>query len=283
MLKTLLVILFALIFLLLLLVFLGGEAMTKQENRLVELLKNQDPLLPTQSAAFENLPEPVKSYFAYALGEKKASKPQYVKVQQTGTFRFLNEDSKFSENEGWKKMTATQHFSIGSPGFYWFAKIKMNALLWMRGWDSYDSGKGNMRWKVNSLVTVVNAKGEKLDEGSLYRYLAEAVWFPTALLPENGVVWKALNGESAQATLTDGSSSASVIFYFNQHDQIYKMSAKRFREVNGEYIITGWHGHYDNYQELNGFRVPLEGTVSWDMPQGKMEYVKIKVDEILYQ
>ncbi|MDN5330561.1 MAG: hypothetical protein PWP35_2348 [Bacteroidales bacterium] len=33
--------------------------------------------------------------------------------------------------------------------------------------------------KVNSLIPVVNEKGNKLDEGTLQRYLGEIVWFPS--------------------------------------------------------------------------------------------------------
>ena len=281
MLKSILIILLVLLAILALLVIVAGKRMAETENELITQLRKQVPIWPVQDTKQVALPDPVKSYFKYALGNS-SFRPRYVKVNQSGFFRFLKEESKFSNEEAWKKMTATQHFIINPLGFYWFAKIKMNGLFWMRGWDSYDAGKGSMRWKANSLITVMNASGERLDEGSLYRYLAESVWFRTALLPENGVSWKVIDDYSAEATLVDGKLSATVIFHFNDQHQIYKMSSQRYMESNGSYIKTGWYGYYRNYQEMNGFNIPLVGEVSWQMPHGEMKYVRLKIDSIVY-
>lgn len=49
-----------------------------------------------------------------------------------------------------------------------------------------------MKGKFLSLFPLFDAQNQrKLDEGALQRYLAEAIWFPTALLPSQGVTWTA--------------------------------------------------------------------------------------------
>ena len=48
------------------------------------------------------------------------------------------------------------------------------------------------------------------------RYLAEAVWYPTALFPGQGVQWKAVNDSSAFGTLTDGDVSITLLFTFGK-------------------------------------------------------------------
>ena len=54
-----------------------------------------------------------------------------------------------------------------------------------------------------------------LAEGELMRYLAEAAWYPTALLPSQGARWQALDERSARATLSDGSLTLDLSFEFN--------------------------------------------------------------------
>ena len=54
------------------------------------------------------------------------------------------------------------------------------------------------------LFTVAQAQGQGSDElarGEFMRWFAEAPWYPTALLPSQGVRWQAVDDTSAQATL----------------------------------------------------------------------------------
>jgi hypothetical protein len=57
--------------------------------------------------------------------------------------------------------------------------------------DTYVTGQGSMQGKILSLVPVFDERGQaELNTGALQRYLAEAVWCPTALLPGEGVKWR---------------------------------------------------------------------------------------------
>jgi hypothetical protein len=53
------------------------------------------------------------------------------------------------------------------------------------------------------------------------RYLAEAVWLPTALLPVNGVRWSPIDENRALATLQgDDDVSVSLEFRFENNDVV---------------------------------------------------------------
>jgi uncharacterized protein DUF6920 len=55
--------------------------------------------------------------------------------------------------------------------------------------DSYIDGTGAMEGKIASLITVVNQSGRpELAAGELHRYLSEAVWLPTVLLPGQSII-----------------------------------------------------------------------------------------------
>jgi hypothetical protein len=54
--------------------------------------------------------------------------------------------------------------------------MDMIPLIKIKGRDKSVEGK------LNSLINVVNERGEKLDEGALQRYLAEIVWSPSFVI-----------------------------------------------------------------------------------------------------
>lgn len=96
------------------------------------------------------------------------------------------------------------------------------------------------------------------------RFLAEATWHPTALLPGHGVTWEAVDEASAYATLIDGSTSVRLLFQFDDQGLVHTVySDGRYREVDGEFIETPWQGRFWNYDQRDGILVPLNGEVSW--------------------
>jgi Family of unknown function (DUF6920) len=50
--------------------------------------------------------------------------------------------------------------------------------------DQFSDGHGSIHIKLLSLITVANACGPEMDQGSVLRYLAEMIWFPTAWLSD---------------------------------------------------------------------------------------------------
>jgi hypothetical protein len=53
-------------------------------------------------------------------------------------------------------------------------------------------------------------------EGELMRFLAEAAWYPTVLLPSQAVHWEPVDDRSAYATLTEGNIAVTLLFAFNE-------------------------------------------------------------------
>ena len=68
------------------------------------------------------------------------------------------------------------------PEFIWRVRVQMMHVLPVAGRDSYVDGRGRMLIKLGSVVPVVDAADEKIDQGALLRFLGEIVWFPAAAL-----------------------------------------------------------------------------------------------------
>lgn len=235
-------------------------------QRLVSQLmseKTADILQTFSPLQIEGLPTPVVRYFKFALTPSQPS-IQSARIEQAGQFR--------SGGFGmpWQPFVAVQHFSATPPGFVWDATIHMAPSIAVRVRDCYVRGEAAIEGKIASTVPIVHQRGlTTLNTSALHRYLAEAVWFPTALLPGHGVSWEAIDDGAALATLTDGATSVSLRFDFNRKGEIVgAYTPHRYRDVYGEAIPTPWETRYREYARVDGMMVPREGEASWILPEG---------------
>jgi hypothetical protein len=126
-------------------------------------------------------------------------------------------------------------------------------------------------------------RSSELAEGELIRFLAEAAWYPTALIPRPGLEWTETGQNTARATLSDGSISVDLDFTFGKDGMIDTVrTEKRYRGVDDEVIPTPWEGRFWNYQRRDGMMIPVEGEVAW-LPAGeKKPYWRGTIQEIEY-
>ena len=213
------------------------------------------------------LPAPVQRYFRAALTDGQAIVTA-VSIRHAGTFNMS------ATAEQWKPFTSQQRVITRRPGFDWDARVMMFPGVPVHVHDAYIAGAGLLHGAVLGLVTVVDmADTPELARGELMRFFAEAAWYPTALLPSQGVRWEAVGDSSANATLTDGPLSLKLLFQFNAEGLIDTVRAEaRGRVVDGKTVTAPWQGRYWRYATQGGMRVPQEGEVAWLLPEGEKPY-----------
>jgi len=137
---------------------------------------------------------------------------------------------------------------------------------------------------VDQVVPVNGADpSPELNEAELLRYLAKAVWYPTALLPGEGVTWEPIDDSTARATIEHGDVSASLEFSFDEDDEVTRVYAEeRHRRVDDGFEPTPWSGYWYDYQTRNGMRVPMAGEVVWHLPDGDLNAWRGRVTGISY-
>lgn len=221
-----------------------------------------------------NLPEPVQRYFNYSLAENQ-NYISYVKLKHEGTFRQ-------SQGQDWMPISGQEYFTTENPGFLWVGKMKPFPIFWIDGKDEFIDGKGNFQIKLLSIFTVADTKGKESDESELLRWLAETPWFPTALLPSKYLHWESINSSSSMAVVDYKNIKASVIFSFNEQDQIVKLNADRFRTINNSYSKGKWVGYYRDYTKVNDIMIPKEIEAAWNFSSGEFSYAKFKITDIKY-
>jgi hypothetical protein len=121
---------------------------------------------------------------------------------------------------------------------------------------------------------------------ALARWLGEAVWFPTALVPGRapgeGVQWAAMDDSIARATITDGGTTVSAEFHFAATGEITGMTAMRYRDVNGAGVLTPFEGRYRDYTRRDGVMVPMSAEVAWLLPEGRFAYWRGRPEQVEY-
>ncbi|HKJ03005.1 MAG TPA: DUF6544 family protein, partial [Longimicrobiales bacterium] len=186
-----------------------------------------------------DVPAPVARYLARSVPQD-AEPIGVARLQQEGEFQMGQGP------QGWRPFTAAQVVRAYPPAFLWDARISMGPLMTVRVRDGYHDGQGGMTAKLGGLVTVMNAPPTpELARAALERYLAEAPWTPSRLLPGNGLVWRPVDDSSAVATLTDGDVSVSVTVSFDgDGDIVGALVPDRGREVDGDFVPTPWVGRF---------------------------------------
>ena len=236
------------------------------------------PITRYDAAELASLPEPVQRYFRAALTDGQPIVTA-VKLTQSGMFNMS------ASADQWKPFTAIQHFTTAKPGFVWDANIKLFLGVPVRVVDAFTKGEGLLRPTVLGLYSMgtVQGKGE-IARGELLRHFAESVWFPTALLPSQGVVWEAVDDTSANATMTDGPISVTMLFRFGADNLVSSiLVAGRATTVGTETVLMPWECRMSNYQTKSGIQIPLTGEVLYITPEGEKPYFKGTIETVDYE
>jgi hypothetical protein len=256
--------------------FIGGRRWAREVQGLRDKLeagridRRPDPSsMPSRYDAreLEGLPAPVQRYFRAVLRDGQPVVTA-VTIDIAGSFNMS------SSGEQWKAFTSRQRVITRRPGFLWDAKIALVPGVTVRVVDCYIAGKGLLRATVQGLFKLAEQQGEgDIARGEFMRWFAEVLWYPTALLPSQGVRWEAVDDHSANAAVTDGPQSLTLLFRFNESDLIASFRAEaRGGMVGDKLVMAPWEGIWSNYQTVDGMRVPFTGEVAWMRPEGRKPY-----------
>ncbi len=217
-----------------------------------------------------SLPPPVSRYHRLAVGDAPAVAT--LRMRHGGTFR-TGPASKPVPIRG------EQIFTADPPGFLWTGQVRIAPGVWIDARDFSMAGKGSMRVLLDDTVTIADARGPDVDQGSALRLLAEMPWYPTALFDERYVSWSAMDAEHARATLRIGHLEVSGVFQFGADGLPVRMTAERYMDKVG---LRPWGGVYRSFRTVRGLRVPFEAEVTWQLESGPFTYAHWLVDSLAY-
>lgn len=225
-----------------------------------------------EEAQLSHLPMPVQRWLRRSgiVGKEII---QSVRLKQEGLMRMK------PSQKNWIKAQAVQYITIDKPGFVWSVKMDVIPLLSINGRDLYYNGHGQMAIKLFSLVNIVNAADPKIDQGSLQRWLAEIGWYPSAALNPY-IQWDGINEAAAKATVTEGGTSGSVIFFFTSDGDLLRMEADRYMGGGNKATLEKWKVQSKAYGSFNGVRIPVESEAAWHLKDGEFIWYKLKIKDV---
>ncbi len=259
-----------------------GDARWRAATK-VEAAKLEAARVPTLPGRYdvrelEGLPAPVQRYFRAVL---KDGQPLIVaaSVELAGSINMS------ATGDNWKPYTSWQRAVVQRPGFLWNGSVAMAPGLVAHVHDSYIAGVGTLHAAMLGLFTVADVQGRgEIARGELMRYFAEAIWYPTALLPSQGVRWTAVDEHSANATLVDGPISLTLTFRFDDAGLITSVHADaRGAGVGKDMIMLPWECTASDYQWRDGMRVPTRAEVAWLRPEGRKSYFTGELTSLIFE
>jgi hypothetical protein len=247
---------------------------------LVRRLKQAGMLAPPARFAVADLaglPPPVARYLRTVLTEGQPL-VRHARLTQRGQFLVR------PTAQGWRPFVATEHFVTHPGGFVWDARIRLAPGFAIHVRDAFVGGVGSMLASLAALWRMVSVEGTPgIAAGALHRYLAEAVWFPTALLPGQGVAWTPIDERSARATLGIAGTTVSLDFQFGVDGLVSGVfTPARARDVDGRLLSTPWQGHFSRYAQRGAMKIPLAGEVEWVLPDGPQPYWRGEITTAVY-
>lgn len=220
-----------------------------------------------QTNEINSLPAPVQNYLELTgiIGKEKI---KTVRLKQKGLFNI--------NGKKWTSMNAEQYFSVESKEFIWKARSGIISVV-----DQFVQGIGNLKVKLFGVIKLGESKGIEIDQGEILRFLTEIIWFPSAFTADY-ICWDAIDDNTSKATISCGKNSASANFHFTSSGEIEKITAKRYREVKGDFELNDWEISNLEYKEYHGITLPYKAHVTWKLESGDLCYYKFEITGIAY-
>jgi hypothetical protein len=269
-----LIVILLILFLLLAISGIGRLMFEKEaQETAASLLRSADgkDIKTIQEDDIKDLPSAVQNWLrnSNVIGKQQI---RTVRLKQVGRMRIKKDGP-------WMPSSADQYFTVDKPGFVWIADVKMSSFFQLSGLDTFKNGKGKMDIKLLSVLSVVDSDGPEINSGSMMRYLAEMMWFPSAALSPY-IKWEEVDKNTAMATLEYKGLRGSGTFYFNERGDIIRFLGKRYKEVNGKYILSDWGGENKEYKEFAGIRIPSKSVVIWYEEDNNFEWFECEIKDI---
>jgi len=146
-------------------------------------------------------------------------------------------------------------------GFQWTAR----AAGVISGFDRYQDGRGEMRWKLLGLIPLMHTDGPDVSRSAAARAAAEAIWVPTALLPRFGVEWSAADDEHLTARYRVDAVEIEVHYLLDGAGRLRSVVFDRWGDPDGA-GTWGMHpfgGEVTAWATFDGLTIPSAGRFGW--------------------
>lgn len=150
-------------------------------------------------------------------------------------------------------------------GFIW--RNQPSGPVWESGESFYYNGEGLERSQYFDLIPIMITMNNPSDVAKMFlgRFLSELVLIPSALLPQFGVAWEAIDDRYVRATVSHDGEQMALTLRIGPEGQMEEARFERWGAKGGErtfrYIPCG----IETLEEatFNGYTIPCRHTYTW--------------------
>ena len=212
------------------------------------------------------LPEPAQRYLRW-MRVVGTTRDRSFLVRFAGRFK--------RPGQPWMPCEAWQ-FNAADPVTRLFhMRIDVARVVPMVGRDSYAAGRGAMKGKVLSLVTVADGSGPEFDVGELVTYLNDALLLAPSMLLTDAVRWAEVDERSFDVTLADEGHSVTARAFVDADGTLRDFATEdRWCDLPDGLVRARWTTPIDGWQEVDGRPWPTRAQAVWHLPEGPLPYIE---------
>lgn len=222
---------------------------------LARMAPSRPPLF--DPAMVESLPEPARRFFRFSI-RPGAALSTVAEIRMRGELAL-------GTRERPNYLPMRGHQILAPPyGLVWKLTAGRGALR-LSGSDGLRGGGSWVRFWLLGLIPLIRAGGDPDHARSAFgRVAAESVFFaPAALLPQNGVTWRAVSADVARATISRDNMTQTVDINVDGNGAPVMVELPRWSNANPEkvYRTQPFGGYLSEFRNFRGFTLPtrIEG------------------------
>ncbi|HNO25547.1 MAG TPA: hypothetical protein PKK94_21375 [Leptospiraceae bacterium] len=220
-----------------------------------------------------HLPEAVRKYLRHtkSVGQPKVKN---FRAEFTGGMRG-------NPGDDYMKLESVQYNFYNNPSRYFYMIAKKMALPAF-GLHMYKQGSATFQVRLLNLFTVVDAKGEKMNQAETVTLFNDMCFIAPPTLIDRRIKWEKINDRSVKGIYTNGKISISAVLHFNEKGELVNfLSNDRFHTDGVKYESYPWETPVETYKEFNGYLLPSRAKLVYkrsdgDFTYGELEYKSVK-------
>jgi Family of unknown function (DUF6544) len=202
-----------------------------------------------------DLPDLARRYFLHAI---RSGTPlaHSARLEMIG-------DIRLGLHLPWMSLRAREML-VPPEGFVWEARIGRWGVRFV-GADSYRHGQGRTQFRLWDCIPIVCATGPDVSRSARGRLANESIWNPASLLPQRGVVWTAIDDETAQAMLTIDGERFPLSLTIAPDGSLQSVKAERWGNLtaDGRFAAIPFGADIFDEATFGGYTVPSHVAVNW--------------------
>jgi len=223
-------------------------------NRLWRSLQSEPSSETFAESMVANIPGPARRYFLHAI---KAGTPLASSVIVQSTALIIGPDRK------WRTVTGR---TIFSPHNGFVSKYSLGRLLTrVTAVDHYANGLARKRFWLWGIVPVAKTTDQNLSKAAVGRLACLFFLLPSALLPERGVEWVALDDHSAAAAWTVHGERATLTLSLEPSGTVRQFAVLQWAdpEKTGSFASIPYGGDVEEERTFGGYTIPSRTIGGW--------------------